>query len=429
MSAGPPPVPGIPPPAGQATVLRSSAFWLPPDAPAVTVGGYIISGGLFYFGSALPATYAPMYEPALIDPMLPVRRIRLDTETPTNGARLSYADLTAGARAAYLEWLAGGRVGPTPVAHLWLFLYGLERRILVDLAGTLGRTEEYAAIGAEITALRERYGDFAEFDDHAATLADLVTALAGLGDPALRPPLAPGAPVAELPVALRIGLGRYVAQGQPISAAWAYAWYTHHPAVPWDTAVLDRPQEHQRTFATRYATTYPAAGMTVPVPSQELVLAYQPANPGFAWRTVRIHTQLPDLLTLPPPLPVPLTEARPAEAPPADAAPVDLPPADDLDLDAVEAAVRRARESLNSTGPGIPPPIRPAVAPEPPPAEPEPEPASTPYADRPKLAAADALLRLVSIAGLSDAQLRAVRRHAVGALGLGVTDRHQLDDG
>ncbi|HEU4422851.1 MAG TPA: hypothetical protein VFR67_10010, partial [Pilimelia sp.] len=35
----------------------------------------------------------------------------------------------------------------------------------------------------------------------------------------------------------------------------------------------------------------------------------------------------------------------------------------------------------------------------------------------------------VSIAGLSDAQLRAVRRHAVGALGLGVTDRHQLDDG
>jgi hypothetical protein len=404
--------PGPQPSPGQAPAVRGSAVWLPPGASTVTVGGYEITGGLIYLGSGAPAAYTATYEPALIDPTLPVRRVRLDDETP--GDAPSYADMSAGARAAYLEWLAGGRAGPTAPAHLWLFLYGLERRVLVDLAGTLGRIGEYAAIGAELAALRAHY-DLPDFNRRAGALAELVAALAGLGDPELRPPgPPPGGPGDELPVTLRVGLGRYVAGRQPISAAWAYAWYTHHP---WRRRDFDAPPEESlASFSARYLAAHPG-GRVIPMPAEELVLTYEPASPGFAGRTVRVHTQLPDVRGLPAPLDEP--DLAPAEP-------------DGLDLDAMEAAVRRARSQAGNGArwtPAAPAFAAPVFEAEPePPAEAQ-EPPKPMHPDRPQLAAAEALLRLVSIAGLSDEQVRAVRRYAVDALGLGVTDRHRLDDG
>jgi hypothetical protein len=401
-SAVPDSAPGTPSGAGQSTVVRGNAVWLPAGSPTVTVGGYAISGGMFYLGTALPAAYAAGFEPALVDPKLPVRRVRLDQETPAEGETFAYGELTAGARAAYLEWLSCGRVGPTAPAHLWLFLYGLERRVLIDLANTLGRAEEYAAISEELAGLRTRYPAVAGFDRQAGLLADLVSALAGLDDPVLRPPAPPpGGPGTELPVALRVGLGRYVAGGQPISATWAYAWLAHHPERGWEVTASPLPDEHRREFAAAYEAAYPGGGMVVRPPAEELILAYRPASPGFADRTVRVHTKLPDVAGLPAPLHAPPSPAQPAP--------------EDLDLDALEATLRRVRE-------------RDGHQPWTPAAPPTEEPPRPPLSDRPLLAAAEALLRLVSLAGLADEEFRAVRRYAVDTLGLGVTDRHELDD-
>ena len=242
--------------AAQATVVRGNAVWLPPGSPPITVGGYAITDGMVYVGSAVAAAYAATYEPALIDPRAPVRRVRLDQETPAEGERPAYGDLTPGARAAYLEWLAGGRTDPTPAAHLWLFLYGLERRILVDLAGTLGSQRG-------VRRDRGRGGDAARplparrrVREQAAEFADLLDSLVGLGDPALQPPPA-GPRTGDLPMRLRVGIGRYVARRLPISAGWAYAWYAYSPRREWGPAATRRPEEFRRAFAARYAAGVP----------------------------------------------------------------------------------------------------------------------------------------------------------------------------
>ncbi len=93
-------------------------------------------------------------EPSAIDPSLPVAR-------PARGdaARLGYYSnfnyLTPGQRGAYLEWLAKGRRDDDPaerdLGYLFLFFYGLERRVLID-RDTDPRLRE------EIVKLLEYYG-------------------------------------------------------------------------------------------------------------------------------------------------------------------------------------------------------------------------------------------------------------------------------
>jgi hypothetical protein len=462
--------PTAPSAAAQAAVVRGEAVWLPPGSPPVTVAGYVITGGLVYLGSAVAAAYAPTYEPALIDPRAPVRRIRLDQETPAEDARPAYGDLTPGARAAYLEWLVGGRTDPAPAAHLWLFLYGLERRVLVDLAGSLTALAEYAAIAAEVAALRERYPHQPAFDAKAAEFADLLDALIGLGDPSLQPPPA-GPRTGELPMRLRVGLGRYVARGLPVSAGWAYAWYAYSPYRVWGPAATRRPEEFRRAFAARYAQAYPGGGLAVPAPDDGLVLAYLPANPGFADRTVRIHTQLPDVRGLTEPLAElasvatlaeadlsggPVSARPPAGTQPAATASGDEPAPTTTEEPASPAgtsffftpAARRPQTARTRRPETAAPPDPTATEPIPAP-EPEPvvgpvrEQAAPPAGDRPRaddrrrrvrpdarpqVAAAEALLRLVILAGIADGYVRAVRRYVVDALSLTADERHTLDD-
>ncbi|HEX5740170.1 MAG TPA: TerB N-terminal domain-containing protein, partial [Pilimelia sp.] len=257
--------------------------WLPAASDPVTVRGYQLTGGLLYVGGPLPAAYHPGPEPAVVDPDLPVRRVRLDQESPPGDDVPAYGALTAGARAAYLEWLADGRSGPTPRAHLWLFLAGVERRVLHDLAGRPEGLADYLSIGAELRRLRTAYGHVAAFDAHAAAFAATVDALTALADPHLRPPTDPE----RLTPQLAAGLGRYLAAGQPLPGPWAYAWAaaTGHAA----------PGAHGRDeFLRRFAGTHPD-GLHLRPPAHPLVLTYHPANPGFAGRTVTLRTPVPDV--------------------------------------------------------------------------------------------------------------------------------------
>jgi hypothetical protein len=73
-------------------------------------------------------------EPSLIDLRLPVSRTSPSTSPPL-GYWPSYARLTPEARRCYLEWLAMGRRNPSiDIGYVFIFFYGLERRLLVDMA-------------------------------------------------------------------------------------------------------------------------------------------------------------------------------------------------------------------------------------------------------------------------------------------------------
>jgi hypothetical protein len=90
-------------------------------------------------------------EPAAIDVRFPVS----DREHVSTGRELGYwpryDGLTTGQRRSYLQWLAQGRASiPTELGYAFLFIYGLERRALVDRA-------DQQDIFREVVRLRQLY--------------------------------------------------------------------------------------------------------------------------------------------------------------------------------------------------------------------------------------------------------------------------------
>jgi len=54
----------------------------------------------------------------------------------------SYCEVSPRARAAYLRWLEDGRRDEsTYIGYVFLFFYGLERRLLGDLGGNVSHPE------------------------------------------------------------------------------------------------------------------------------------------------------------------------------------------------------------------------------------------------------------------------------------------------
>lgn len=111
-----------------------SSTWVHPGEE-VTIAGYSISSGLIYVGTGLKAVggYTNSIEPALIDPALLVANFDPDYSGSTMNYWPSYSTISPRARAAYLEWLARGRKDPSiNISYVFLFFYGLERRVLID---------------------------------------------------------------------------------------------------------------------------------------------------------------------------------------------------------------------------------------------------------------------------------------------------------
>ncbi|MFC5946294.1 TerB N-terminal domain-containing protein, partial [Micromonospora harpali] len=100
----------------------------------MTIAGYNIVGGLLYVGTHLAAPSDYMVDPALINPALPIDLRRPDWDGRGLDYWPSYSDIPPQSRAAYLAWLADGRRFPqAPIGYVFLYSYGLERRVLSDL--------------------------------------------------------------------------------------------------------------------------------------------------------------------------------------------------------------------------------------------------------------------------------------------------------
>ena len=110
--------------------LDHQPTWIPPGS-SVTIGPWTVPG-MVYVGSGLRAPTGQV-EPALIDPSLPVDIRRPDWDGRGLDYWPSYDTVPPASRAAYLAWHADGRRHPTvPLGYVFLYFYGLERRVLVD---------------------------------------------------------------------------------------------------------------------------------------------------------------------------------------------------------------------------------------------------------------------------------------------------------
>lgn len=170
-----------PAPARRTRRSQNPAVWLGPDS-AVTLSGRVIRGGMVYFGGYLPATsarFAGGPDPALIDPARPSDGPATGPATRCPTGRATAPSPPAG-RAGYLDWLCAGRNDPrTYIGYVFLYFYGLERRVLVDCSRPGPAWADLPAVRAEVVRLLSIYGRNASFHGYATGLLaviDLMTA-------------------------------------------------------------------------------------------------------------------------------------------------------------------------------------------------------------------------------------------------------------
>jgi hypothetical protein len=267
-------------------------MWIP-VGQSVYAGGQAIPGGLIYAGSGLAAEKGGMPEPALIDPRLPVD-LRMPDYT---GVKMdywpSYSRIPPDCRAAYLLWLLDGRGAPGAyIGYVFLYFYGLERRLLVDSHQSPAARAEHPALVREVERLLRIYGGNGSFSGYAGNLLRFLSLAGGPRRYLSAPPVQDDG--WELPFELRLGLGQLAADGRPVPVAWALSWVRLHPAAWLRTPASRCPEEFDELFSRRYREQF-GDGMILEPGGQLLQSGYRPASPGILSRDQPAGWRVPDV--------------------------------------------------------------------------------------------------------------------------------------
>ncbi len=264
----------------------------------------MIPGGMLYVGTNLTApapAYGMIQEPALLNPLLTTAQpgTRLDEQLPYWPR---YDQLDPAARAALLSWLATGRQDPDiNLGLVFVYFYGLERRIVVDAAKDPIARAEVPALVAEVERLLKIYGDSGSFRRYANQLvlyAHLTYSDTRLyrESVALRPQMEPH------DVRVLVSLGQAVLDGQALSPDWALAWYLVSEEVRLRTPARRCWEQFVQLFRARYQDRFPE-GLVVAPNKSRLKLPYTPASPGLSSLRISLPTgELPAVTRLSKPL-------------------------------------------------------------------------------------------------------------------------------
>ncbi|MGB3494234.1 MAG: TerB N-terminal domain-containing protein [Elainellaceae cyanobacterium] len=275
---------------------KPSALWVPPGK-SVKVKDYLIPGGMVYVGTCLPTKRShSQIDPCLINPQLRVEASRPDHEGTGMGYWPSYSDIPPDCRAAYLEWLAGNRRDPNAcIGYVFLFFYGLERRVLKDFpALKIDISEELAQLTAEVERLLESYGSNSSFNSYGSRFLEICQLLQNSGNWAdVEPPLTRTG--WEMPLSLKLTLGRMMAEGKPIPADWMLSWYLHSEQTRLRTPATRCAEEFRKLLRSRYQQRY-GAGMVIKPNKRKLKLEYHPASAGLSGvNLTHLHRSIGDL--------------------------------------------------------------------------------------------------------------------------------------
>ena len=267
--------------------------WVNYEETAVVAGRNI--GGMVYLGpdqrrGGLTAASRPT-----IVPTLPVADSGPDISGDGMPYWPGYSDISPSARSAYLDWLATGRSDRRyGVGHVFLYFYGLERRFFIDSPGT----NERRIIINEVDRLLQIYGNHRSVRRYFESFLDAARASLATDDE-LKPRFWTAG--YELPLGLRVALGRRAGDGLPLNADWALSWYCAHPDYTLRTAASRAFPEFQALFSILFAERYPA-GMKIPLPKRTLIAQYQAASSEFEVGLEEYIGAVPDISRITQPL-------------------------------------------------------------------------------------------------------------------------------
>ena len=287
----PPSPPGMPVSSHQSRAgVRDGpdTLWYPPGVLA-TIGPVKVEGGMIYVTSRPQHQTMTWFTSCAIDSSQPV------SFAPDSmdgiGYYPSYDRLTPQQRGTYLRWLEGGRVNDFEnQACLFLFFYGIERRVLADLDPTTG-SDEIKLLYAEVAQLARRFSHRHSFWHFARSLLDLLDGLlVSLGvAPPERPENLGPVPFAVMPVMLQLELAAAAKHGLPVAPEVALAFVRAHHGAHLRTPARRCVEEFNALFLNRYVQRFPNGLLLGATSNGPLVLSYRPAARGPRWRSIVFH--------------------------------------------------------------------------------------------------------------------------------------------
>ena len=255
-----------------------AAHWIA-EPTTVGVAGIEFQGELLYYGKADRRSS----HRALVDPTLSVAS-DADSLGTTLGYWPNYSELAPSARRAYLEWLASGRCAPNaPIGYVFVYFYGLERRLIAEKS-----EKDARAILAEARRLLDIYGDNHSFRNYCGALieaGELIFDIAPTGN-AISLDMRRGW---EIPIDIRVRLGRKVRDGTAIDFDDALCWALTHPQLYPRTAVGRCFDQFCALWRYRFAERFPD-GIKVRGGKTRLQFNYRAASGEF-----NAHATLEDL--------------------------------------------------------------------------------------------------------------------------------------
>jgi uncharacterized tellurite resistance protein B-like protein len=208
----------------------------------------------------------------------------------------SYFDASPTQRSRYLDWLIRGRCDPEiEIGYVFLYFYGLERRILVDRA-------DHIAVAREVLRLRSIYSHCRSFNRYSGALLWLIVAMVE------RSPA-----TAEIVDQLVASTDRwdedlmscYLAykhqSGKRLSAEAAFLVAKVDPRCPTSVVVRRHEKLFRDLFARRYADRF-GEGIELRAGKRSKPLHYRPASGTLlSWISedaTKALTGIPDVLAI-----------------------------------------------------------------------------------------------------------------------------------
>ncbi len=262
-------------PGGARTAARVAARWVMPGE-RVDIHDLTIAGGFFYTGDVL-RSHADSIEACVLDARFDLAREAADPAAGLGSVALSYGALTPEQRRAYLEWLASERKkSDINTGYLFFYLYGLERRVLVDgAAGKVG-ADEFGAIARELRRLLNLDANYG-WQKHVRGLLDSMVLMASRHTRMYLQPAPDGLATGyQVPLNVRVAFGQAALDQHPLPADWALAWVKLDPMMVRRTAVARCPEEFDRVFMRQYRDRF-GAGMLLPQNRTKLDASPQPS--------------------------------------------------------------------------------------------------------------------------------------------------------
>lgn len=280
----------------EAPEVDANSVWIPRGGSA-TVHGYA-TGDFVYVGNRLPQLNGYDVEPALINPVLPIDPAHPNTAGDGIDYWPSYSSVSAASRAAFLQWLAGGRKDPhVSISYVFVFFYGLERRVYEFINGRGSNADEVLAIAHEVARLLGLHATRSQsFASYGGALLDLIASI----EPRVRtiPRRELVRPGYGVPTRLAIALGEVALAAKPIPANLAYDWVRATQYLNTPAARCER--EFELLFHIRYAKEF-GEGMVIKPNKMFVDLTYRPASAALDALALK-QGNIPDVTQLARPL-------------------------------------------------------------------------------------------------------------------------------